>query len=220
MATNTIILRPSTLYYDMNNGSGGPGDENSYQVTAVNEAVADDDGSYVSALMTTGTSGTHSLYYGVETPTDIPKAIIGGRLYIRYWAAADACKTQMCFSLGGSNKDSSYDEIYSYAGVSEWTTHSRDLPSAFVAKVNESLANGVFPTNICIYVTLTAGKGTPKVTQIYLELDYEGGDIGIHKKVNGTWKAATAAYKKVSGAWTEISADECKAYLASSFVTK
>lgn len=55
------------------------------------------------------------------------------------------------------------------------------------------------------------------ITQAYLTVSYdEITDIGIHHKVNGSWVAATAAYRKVNGAWVEISADECKAILRNS----
>ena len=225
MASNTIILRPvdcevsSTGAYDvMPEGAGLT------NVTAVNEVVADDATGYVTTT-TVGSASVKNRYYTLGTPTDAPRAVVGGRLYVRY----SMYTGQSIYALVGFDKDFSLDDdaVYlpqtSSTGAWAWTTHVRELPSELITAINNSLSNGTFPSNITIYLYISAtGKGSGLgVTQIYLELDVETvTDIGIHHKVNGTWKAATAAYKKTNGVWAEITADECKAYLASSFVTK
>ena len=50
------------------------------------------------------------------------------------------------------------------------------------------------------------------ITTAWIELEFQD-SIGVHEKNNGTYKAATTAYKKIDGAWTEISEDECKEIL-------
>lgn len=60
-----------------------------------------------------------------------------------------------------------------------------------------------------------------RLSQLYLEIDYnEILDIGVHKKVNGEYKAANAAYRKIGGSWVEITEDECKSILKSNTIIK
>lgn len=59
------------------------------------------------------------------------------------------------------------------------------------------------------------------VSQVYLGISYEEVlGINVHKKVDGAWKEAQAAYQKVNGSWVEITEDEAKSILQSSFCTK
>lgn len=57
------------------------------------------------------------------------------------------------------------------------------------------------------------------ITTAWIELDFED-SIGVCDKINGTYKAATAAYKKVGGAWSEITEDECKEVLKNNTIRR
>ena len=221
MASNTIILRPDRMLRTGGRISSFPSDSGLDYVTAVNEVVADDDAGYVTGIMVTSEDGMGFCSYGVETPSKIPKSIIGARIYAR-----SVSKTGKALAYVEVDGDDSFDrgnsDSVKIPTNSAYTTFVRELPNEVVAAINDSLSNSIFPIlaiNVYVYGSMKADS-SDKLTQTYLEIDYEGGDIGIHKKVNGEWKSATAAYKKTNGAWAEITADECKAYLSSSFVTK
>jgi hypothetical protein len=64
-------------------------------------------------------------------------------------------------------------------------------------------------------------KRSVSVTQAYIELEYEYIlDIGIHRRVGGVVKAATAAYRKVGGTWQEIDEAEAKDILNNNIITQ
>lgn len=98
-----------------------------------------------------------------------------------------------------------------------------DMPN-MAAAINSYISSngaGSFP-EITVAIANFAGhnNGTKSinvsyVSQVYVELVCEySQNFGVHRKVNGSWVAATAAYQKQSGSWVEITADECRAILS------
>ncbi len=58
------------------------------------------------------------------------------------------------------------------------------------------------------------------ITQAYITLAYKDDTIGVHKKVGGAVKAATAAYRKLGGSWVEITEEEAKDVLRNNIITE
>lgn len=64
-------------------------------------------------------------------------------------------------------------------------------------------------------------SATASISQAYLEVYYEDIlNIGIHRKVGGVVKAATAAYKKFGGSWVEVTEEEAKGVLKNNIITQ
>ena len=102
--------------------------------------------------------------------------------------------------------------------------------SSLVSKLNshiETNGAGSLP-EIRLNLTNSAGMnngtkslGKSYVTWACIELSCEySSDIGVHRKINDSWVAATAAYQKQNGSWVEITEDECKTILQSSLCGK
>jgi hypothetical protein len=69
--------------------------------------------------------------------------------------------------------------------------------------------------------TSKGGTALANLSQACIDILYEDIlDIGIHRKVGGVVKAATAAYRKVGGSWAEIPEEEAKDILNNNIITQ
>ena len=214
MATGAIILRPSADIETTTQHSTYPGlSANLY--TLINEEVADGDSTYIYAKGTPRTSK-----FQLSSGTIPPEATI--------------IDVTICAVPYSQNED---EQIFRLEvnGIQATETptlypgqaFNGSVPSAITLINNYFIVNKTLPPIVLILlseVTNGANKSDSKdsgITQVYVVLTYEViTDIGIHKKVNGTWKAATAAYKKVNGAWAEITADEAKEIISSRLIKR
>lgn len=213
MAEGIIYLRPSA---DISVGHAIYPSSLPHGYLAINEVESDDSSTYIYQTVTNGSSSRAESQFALSGDYSNVGSILGGRIFVDgFNSLTVSCNMDISLIIGGTE----YSIINSYLFNDNATF---DLPETCIAAMSNvnSLSNIQFKFQSM--ATTSAGKSTDYYfTQIYLELtvDYLNTDIGIHKKVNGEWKAATAAYKKANGAWAEISADECKECLASAFVT-
>lgn len=239
MATGTFYLRPSAdvsfgeidpndvdFTMDMGDWKKYPSDLAAYYL-AVNEETCDEDATYLE-MSATSVDSVH--YYNNVTflldgnvPTGkfkVDSVVIKVWGYIgeetssgfaTFWALYDdnVMRLGSSMSFGGT------------PGFREITLY--DLAGA----INDYIElNGSMPNlKLKMNMDTTAGSSkAPKdalfrVSQVFLEIEYTTG-YSINHKVNGEWKATTAAYQKQNGAWVEITEDECKSILSGSFITK
>lgn len=208
MATETMILRPISSNYE----AGAipkyvPSDtteENAYML--VNEAVADDDATYITL---SGTIVTFELGIAVETQ----KHITSSKIHIRA-RAAGAGKAFTFYIRATSKVDDNNDAFDNTIVTSEsddWCDYTYDLQETVAA------INGAEHSNF--RVNLTGGEGenakggglnqaaNADFTQVYLELTYEESDP-IYIRENNTWTPIEGTiYRKENGAWVQSDTD-------------
>lgn len=158
--------------------------------------------------------------------------------------AGNESKTDINFYVAGTFVASIYSWYYRYIGymaseesgtvckssdaddyLTGYWYSNHELPS-LVSAINDYITStGEFP-DIIVEITnsVYGGTGSSKasylpcayVSQLYLEVDCDyQSDIGVHHKVNGSWKAVNKAYQKQNGSWVEITGDQCKSIIAS-----
>lgn len=196
----TLILRPvsdESLNHSCNSGTSG--------YSLISESSADDDSTYVyqTVSSTSSASVTSSFTLGGTMPNGSFK-ITRATLYVRGRSSAD-------YTYSGTYQLS----IDSSASSMSLSTSYQTSSSTGVATslINNTYTSSNFPS-LSVTIT-TAGKKSQnknsnfqiRVTQIYLELEYEEiieDPSAYYVKVDGRWRKVLTAYRKVNGVWEEF----------------
>ena len=190
----TLILRPvsdASLKHSCSSGSNG--------YSMISEASADDDSTYIyQAISNTKSSTVQSSFtLGGTMPSGSFK-ITGATLYVRGRSSAD-------YTYSGTYQLS----IDSSASSMSLSTSYQTSSSTGVATslINNTYTSSNFPS-LSVAITTTGKKSSTKdddfqirVTQVYLELEYEEIVEDIYIKENGNWNKYSAVYKKENGIW-------------------
>ena len=199
----TLTLRPvsdTLLQHTCSSGSNG--------YSMISETSSDGDSTYIYQSLTSTTSSSLSSTFSLGKPFSTSKYnVTAARLHF-YARDSDnnvTSSASVAFDINGSG-------AYTVSASSLSTSYAdyNSTNSNFVTAINELLNNGETPT---INATLkTTGQkfsgnksdGYIRVTQIYIELDYEekvDENVSIYIKENGTWNKYDEVYKKVDGVW-------------------
>ena len=213
MAEGIVYLRPSA---DISVGHSIYPSSLSNGYLAINEAESDGSATYIYQTVNNSSASIATSQFALSGDCRNVGTVLGGSIFVAGSVNLTATnRIDISIIISGTE----YSVCNSYVFDSNATLN---LPENCLTAMNN--ANSLSDIQLKLYSAAQSSSSkntTVYFTQIYLELDVEATDIGIHHKVNGEWKAATAAYKKTNGAWAEISADECKAYLANApIVTK
>ena len=190
----TLILRPisdGSLRHSCSSGSSG--------YAMISESSADDDSTYVYQTVSsrTSTSETSSFTLGGTMPSGRFK-ITRATLYVRGRSTGE-------YTYSGTYKLS----IDSSASSMSLSTSYQTSSSTGVATslINNTYTSSNFPS-LSVTITTTGKKSSTKdddfqirVTQVYLELEYEEVIQDIYIKESGNWNKYSAVYKKENGAW-------------------
>ena len=190
----TLILRPvsdESLNHSCNSGSSG--------YSLISESSADDDSTYIyqTVSSTSSASVTSSFTLGGTMPSGLFK-ITGATLYVRGRSSAN-------YTYSGTYQLS----IDSSASSMSLSTSYQTSSSTGVATslINNTYTSSNFPS-LSVAITTTGKKSSTKdddfqirVTQVYLELEYEEIVEDIYIKENGNWNKYSAVYKKENGIW-------------------
>lgn len=190
----TLILRPvsdRSLKHSCSSGSSG--------YAMISESSADDDSTYIYQSVTdrTSTSETSSFTLGGTMPSGAFK-ITRATLYVRGRSTGE-------YTYSGTYKLS----IDSSASSMSLSTSYQTSSSTGVATslINNTYTSSNFPS-LSIAITTTGKKSSTKdddfqirVTQVYLQLEYEEIVEDIYIKENGNWNKYSAVYKKENGIW-------------------
>jgi hypothetical protein len=180
MATGTLILRPSQ---DVSEGHALSSGSSGYSL--ISDVTADDNSSYIYLTLSSTSSTSVESTFLLEVDGTMPSGaltITAARLYSRATksgngeSASYACYFAAGTSAGGSSSGASTSETL---GSSYNTVNSTS--SSLVSDINTLIeTDGEFPT-VSVRVTSTgtkssgknASNGYVRITQIYIELDYE-----------------------------------------------
>lgn len=190
----TLILRPisdRSLKHSCSSGSSG--------YAMISESSADDDSTYVYQTVSsrTSTSETSSFTLGGTMPSGLFK-ITKATLYVRGRSTGE-------YTYSGTYKLS----IDSSASSMSLSTSYQTSSSTGVATslINNTYTSSNFPS-LSVTITTTGKKSSTKdddfqirVTQVYLELEYEEIVEDIYIKESGNWNKYSAVYKKENGIW-------------------
>ena len=190
----TLILRPindRSLKHSCSSGSSG--------YAMISESSADDDSTYIYQSVTnrTSTSETSSFTLGGTMPSGRFK-ITKATLYVRGRSTGE-------YTYSGTYKLS----IDSSASSMSLSTSYQTSSSTGVATslINNTYISSNFPS-LSVAITTTGKKSSTKdddfqirVTQVYLQLEYEEIVEDIYIKENGNWNKYSAVYKKENGIW-------------------
>ena len=190
----TLILRPisdRSLRHSCSSGSSG--------YAMISESSADDDSTYIYQSVTdrTSTSETSSFTLGGTMPSGRFK-ITKATLYVRGRSTGE-------YTYSGTYKLS----IDSSASSMSLSTSYQTSSSTGVATslINNTYTSSNFPS-LSVAITTTGKKSSTKdddfqirVTQVYLQLEYEEIVEDIYIKENGNWNKYSAVYKKENGIW-------------------
>ena len=207
----------------------------------INEAEPDEASTLLEHIFVAGDTSTYakssSFKFSCTDALHPNSKIISAKLYIRHGndsvSSTDATLTN--YRVGATvNIDSDVSKTYALEDSLmfdslNYTTNYTDITD--IAKNKPVSANFTITlTQLCdnceVYTTTGANYSEKEyteagraITTAWVEVEYTT-DIGVHRKINGEWKAATAAYRKVNGAWSEISEEECKTVLSSNLIKK
>lgn len=229
MDENTIILRPISDY-SRNCGKGDHiPDSDSPAYILVNEEEADNDASYIflaGGIGINGSDGDAEYVFNLDVPKIPTKKKIKNILFHLVCMGDGDGNGSIIPGLLINNtqyRGSSVNYRVYYPDENDMTNEYK-MYSSGLSESEIEIINNTFDaviTQLCLSVDLSVSvapeykrEGSLYLTQVYLEIALEDEkNIGVFYKINGTYKAATTAYKKINGAWTEISEDECKEIL-------
>ena len=194
----TLILRPvsdESLKHSCSSGSNG--------YSMISEASADDDSTYIyQAISGTKSSTVQSSFTLSGAMPSGSFKITGAKLYVRGRSSAD-------YTYSGTYQLS----IDSSASSMSLSTSYQTSSSTGVATslINNTYTSSNFPS-LSVTITTAGKKSSSKnsnfqirVTQIYLELEYEVVTVEdtstIYIKEGGNWNQYSAVYKKENGVW-------------------
>ena len=189
----TLILRPvsdESLNHRCNSGSSG--------YSLISESSADDDSTYIyqTVSSTSSASVTSSFTLGGTMPSGSFK-ITGATLYVRGRSSAN-------YTYSGTYKLSIDSSASSMSLSTSYQTSSSGVATSLI---NNTYTSSNFPS-LSVAITTTGKKSSMKdddfqirVTQVYLQLEYEEIVEDIYIKENGNWNKYSAVYKKENGIW-------------------
>ena len=196
----TLTLRPvsdESLNHSCNSGSSG--------YSLISESSADDDSTYIyqTVSSTSSASVTSSFTLGGTMPSGSFK-ITGATLYVRGRSSAD-------YTYSGTYQLSIDSSASSMSLSTSYQTSSNT--GVATSLINNIYTSSNFPS-LSVTITTAGKKSSSKdsnfqirVTQIYLELEYEEiieDPSAYYIKVDGRWRKVLTAYRKVNGAWEEF----------------
>ena len=190
----TLTLRPvsdESLNHSCSSGSSG--------YAMISESSSDDDSTYIyqTVSSTSSASVTSSFTLGGTMPSGLFK-ITGATLYVRGRSSADY-KYSGTYQLSIDSSASSMSLSTSYQ-----TSSSTGVATSLI---NNTYTSSNFPS-LSVAITTTGKKSSTKdddfqirITQVYLQLEYEEIVEDIYIKENGNWNKYSAVYKKENGIW-------------------
>lgn len=196
----TLILRPvsdESLNHSCSSGSSG--------YAMISESSSDDDSTYIyqTVSSTSSASVTSSFTLGGTMPSGSFK-ITGATLYVRGKSSAN-------YTYSGTYQLSIDSSASSMSLSTSYQTSSNT--GVATSLINNIYTNSNFPS-LSVTITTAGKKSSSKnsnfqirVTQIYLELEYEEiveDPPAYYIKVDGRWRKVLTAYRKVNGAWEEF----------------
>lgn len=195
----TLILRPAR---DESIGHAYSSGDIGYAM--ISESSADDDSTYIyqTVSSTSSASVTSSFTLGGTMPSGSFK-ITGATLYVRGRSSAN-------YTYSGTYKLSIDSSASSMSLSTSYQTSSSGVATSLI---NNTYTSSNFPS-LSVTITTAGKKSSSKdsnfqirVTQIYLELEYEEiieDPSAYYIKVDGRWRKVLTAYRKVNGAWEEF----------------
>lgn len=195
----TLILRPAR---DESIGHAYSSGDSGYAM--ISESSADDDSTYIyqTVSSTSSASVTSSFTLGGTMPSGSFK-ITGATLYVRGRSSAN-------YTYSGTYKLSIDSSASSMSLSTSYQTSSSGVATSLI---NNTYTSSNFPS-LSVTITTAGKKSSSKnsdfqirVTQIYLELEYEEiveDPPTYYVKVDGRWRKVLTAYRKVNGAWEEF----------------
>lgn len=224
MAQNTLILRPvSDIFRIQDQGQHYPDNDDIPAYLLVNEVAADGDATAICCQGENGVNGSYTdaeYAFGLDLSalptkikiTDINIYIVWNRDTSAYESAEIGAKIFIDGDEGVTcGTFSSQNEVTNYESAIISGALVKETINSYISK-NKAIP----PLYYSIFIGLSTGHEykdsvRANVTQTYIELTYEDiTDIGVRKKVNGNYTAATAAYQKIGGSWSEITEEDCK----------
>ena len=193
----TLILRPvsdESLNHSCSSGTSG--------YAMISESSSDDDSTYIyqTVSSTSSASVTSSFTLGGTIPSGSFK-ITGATLYVRGKSSANHTYSGT-YQLSIDSSASSMSLSTSYQ-----TSSSTGVATSLI---NNTYTSSNFPS-LSVTITTTGKKSSSKnsnfqirVTQIYLELEYEEiieDNSIIYIKESGNWNRYSTVYKKENGVW-------------------
>ena len=192
----TLILRPAR---DESIGHAYSSGDIGYAM--ISESSADDDSTYIyqTVSSTSSASVTSSFTLGGTMPSGSFK-ITGATLYVRGRSSAN-------YTYSGTYKLSIDSSASSMSLSTSYQTSSSGVATSLI---NNTYTSSNFPS-LSVTITTAGNKSSNKnssfqirVTQIYLELEYEEiieDNSIIYIKESGNWNNYSAVYKKENGVW-------------------
>ena len=189
----TLILRPAR---DESIGHAYSSGDSGYAM--ISESSADDDSTYIyqTVSSTSSASVTSSFTLGGTMPSGSFK-ITGATLYVRGRSSAN-------YTYSGTYKLSIDSSASSMSLSTSYQTSSSGVATSLI---NNTYTSSNFPS-LSVAITTTGKKSSTKdddfqirVTQVYLQLEYEEIVEDIYIKENGNWNKYSAVYKKENGVW-------------------
>ena len=196
----TLILRPvrdESIGHSYSSGDIG--------YAMISESSADDDSTYIyQTVSSTSSASVTSLFtLGGTMPSGSFK-ITGATLYVRGRSSAD-------YTYSGTYQLSIDSSASSMSLSTSYQTSSNT--GVATSLINNIYTSSNFPS-LSVTITTAGKKSSSKnsnfqirVTQIYLELEYEEiveDPPAYYVKVDGRWRKVLTAYRKVNGAWEEF----------------
>ena len=196
----TLILRPvrdESIGHSYSSGDIG--------YAMISESSADDDSTYIyQTVSSTSSASVTSLFtLGGTMPSGSFK-ITGATLYVRGRSSAD-------YTYSGTYQLSIDSSASSMSLSTSYQTSSNTGVATSLINIIYTSSN--FPS-LSVTITTAGNKSNSKnsnfqirVTQIYLELEYEEiveDPPAYYVKVDGRWRKVLTAYRKVNGAWEEF----------------
>ena len=196
----TLILRPvrdESIGHAYSSGDSG--------YAMISESSADDDSTYIyqTVSSTSSASVTSSFTLGGTMPSGSFK-ITGATLYARGRSSAN-------YTYSGTYQLSIDSSASSMSLSTSYQTSSNT--GVATSLINNIYTSSNFPS-LSVTITTAGNKSNSKnsnfqirVTQIYLELEYEEiveDPPAYYVKVDGRWRKVLTAYRKVNGAWEEF----------------
>lgn len=196
MAIKTIIYRPiadTTLGHTPNAGSDG--------YPLLSESTADNDSTYISQSISSTTSASVTSEFTCQQGIAIPMngIVVAARVHIIGEKTQSSITATLSASvnIGGTKTEiitdnaltTSYSD--STAGVS-----GLQMPAGVVCRVSITTKGN---TN-----QIAKTSGEIRITQIYVEVDFEIPSTGLYFKQNNTYKEAQNIYKKINSEWIAV----------------
>lgn len=226
----SLILRPNA---DVSVGHEiMPGFTGVYQL--IDEDVADDEGTQIGTRAYISSDNedkkTQTSIVSLNGGAFSKKKILLMKLVSCHCIEVDESDTgvRLTVMFGGENASfsSSSDTGEAYK-TNEWFITAS---SSITSSINLFVKNNKVLPEIHLQLETTAhafsssnksDDASAYITQAYIEVFYEDIlDIGVSKKINGEYKAASTAYKKQSGTWSEIPEDEAKTILKNNTIRR